>query len=173
MAVPGITIRIEHDDARIRAGLLKLLAFGRDQRAAMRDIATLGESSTRERFHTETDPDGSRWVPLKSNIYDSINKKHLRKDGRLRNTAAAFRHVTNRKILTLDGHLGDSISNRSDRDYAEWGVNRIYAAIHQFGGKAGRGLRAQIPARPYLGISAGDEADILNILEQRIQGALK
>ena len=28
--------------------------------------------------------------------------------------------------------------------------------IHQFGGEAGRGLKAVIPARPYLGFSDGD-----------------
>ncbi|TSA12012.1 MAG: phage virion morphogenesis protein, partial [Deltaproteobacteria bacterium] len=30
------------------------------------------------------------------------------------------------------------------------GTNVIYAAIHQFGGKAGRGRKVTIPARPYL-----------------------
>ncbi|MFZ5537436.1 MAG: phage virion morphogenesis protein [Pseudomonadota bacterium] len=31
------------------------------------------------------------------------------------------------------------------------GSNKRYAAIHQFGGQAGRKRRATLPARPYLG----------------------
>ena len=30
------------------------------------------------------------------------------------------------------------------------GSNKEYAAIHQFGGMAGRGRKVEIPARPYL-----------------------
>jgi phage virion morphogenesis protein len=165
MAVPGISIRIEHDDAQIRAKLLSLIAFGRDPSPAMRDIATLGENSTRERFRTEIGPDGKRW------------KRSIRAQ------------ISGGRTLTESGHLGDSISSRFGRDFAEWGVNRIYAAIHQFGGvikpKNASSLRFQLaggefvstksvtmPARPYLGISSGDESDILDILEQRIKGAL-
>jgi phage virion morphogenesis protein len=33
------------------------------------------------------------------------------------------------------------------------GANTPYAMIHQLGGKAGRGKKVTIPARPYLGIS--------------------
>ncbi|SOD42327.1 phage virion morphogenesis protein [Nitrosovibrio sp. Nv4] len=163
MAVPGIAIRMEHNDAKIRAKLLNLLAFGRDQSDAMRDIAILGGSSTRERFRTEVGPDGKRWKP-------SLRVQ-----------------ISGGRTLTQDGHLGDSINIRSGRDFAEWGVNRIYAAIHQFGGKikpkSAASLRFRlangafvsaksvtIPARPYLGIDAGDEADILDILQSRIQG---
>lgn len=165
MALPGISIRIEHDDAKIRAKLLNLIAFGRNQQDAMRDIATLGENSTRERFRTEIGPDGRRW------------KSSLRVQ------------ISGGRTLTRDGHLGDSVNSRSGRDFAEWGVNRIYAAIHQFGGtikpKSASSLRFKlangayvstksvtIPARPYLGIDAGDETDILDILQSRIQGII-
>ena len=56
----GASIRIEFDDARIRAALQRLIDVGQHPREAMQDIATLGENSTRERFHTETGPDGKR-----------------------------------------------------------------------------------------------------------------
>lgn len=166
MAAPGISMGVDVDDARIRAKLTHLIAFGRDQSAAMRDIATLGESSTRMRFRTETGPDGRRWKP-------SLRAQ-----------------ITGRRTLTLDGHLGDSISSRSNRDSAEWGVNRVYAAPHQFGAvirpKRAKTLRFQlasgrfvsvrqvtIPARPYLGISDEDEDDILDIIQARIDGELR
>ncbi|WP_052494009.1 phage virion morphogenesis protein [Nitrosospira sp. NpAV] len=165
MAVPGIAVSVSHDDAKIRAVLLNLIALGRDNKDAMRDIATLGENSTRERFRTEIGPDGRRWKP-------SIRVQ-----------------ISGGRTLTKDGHLGDSITSHSGRDFAEWGVNRIYAAIHQFGGvikpRNASSLRFKlangafvttksvtIPARPFLGINAGDEADILDILQMRIQGII-
>jgi len=33
------------------------------------------------------------------------------------------------------------------------GASPVYALIHQMGGKAGRGRKVTIPARPYLGLS--------------------
>lgn len=144
----GISIRVEHNDQLIRGALLNLIALGQNPAEAMRDIATLGENTTRERFRTETGPDGVRWRP-------SLRVQ-----------------INGGRTLTKDGHLGDSVSSRSTSKYAEWGVNRIYAAIHQFGGQAGRGLRTKIVARSYLGISPGDETDILDILWRRIDGLL-
>jgi phage virion morphogenesis protein len=45
------------------------------------------------------------------------------------------------------------------------GTNRVYAAIHQLGGQAGRGRKVTIPARPYLGVSAADRVRILAVLK--------
>jgi len=35
-------------------------------------------------------------------------------------------------------------------------ANKIYAAIHHFGGKAGRGKKVTIPARPYMMVQDED-----------------
>ena len=40
------------------------------------------------------------------------------------------------------------------------GTNKKYAAIHQFGGQAGRGHKVTIPARPYLMVQDQDWAEI-------------
>ncbi|MDP1681084.1 MAG: phage virion morphogenesis protein [Burkholderiales bacterium] len=142
------------DDAEILGALKRLISLGRNPEPAMRDIATLGESSTRLRFRTETGPDGKRWKPsLRVQLYGG-------------------------KTLTKDAHLSGSVSSNHGRDFAEWGVNRVYAAIQQFGGRAGRKVGkfgplrgAIIPARPYLGVSSDDARDILDILQRRIDGA--
>jgi phage virion morphogenesis protein len=167
----GISVRVEIADNGIRAKLTALIALGRNPSDAMRDIAAYGESSTRERFRLELDPDGNRWKPLKYGLLEGgfFKKKHLRKDGRIRKSA--INRTLGRKILTRDGHLGDSITARSSSQYAEWGSNRIYAAIHQLGGKAGRGRKVTIPARPYLGVNEENASDILDILQARIEGA--
>lgn len=143
----GISIRVEITDNGIRAKLTALIGLGRNPADAMRDIATYGKSSTRERFRMQIGPDGNRWKPsLRVQLHGG-------------------------KTLTKDGHLGDSITSRSSSKFAEWGSNRIYAAIHQLGGNAGRGLRSKIVPRPYLGVNDENDSDILDILQARIEGA--
>jgi phage gpG-like protein len=53
-----------------------------------------------------------------------------------------------------------------------------YAAIHQFGGMAGRGKKVKIPARPYLAVSRGKEMEfaekdrvrIMDIIREHLRG---
>lgn len=150
------------EDSQVTASLHRLIALGRDAGPVMADIAAFGERSTRDHFRAETGPDGKKWKPsLRAQIIGG-------------------------RTLTKDGHLAASISGRHGRDFAEWGANRIYAAIHQFGGEIrakGGTLRfrlanggfAQVkkvmmPARPFLGISDDDREDILDIIAARIKG---
>lgn len=160
----GILMRAEVDDNGIRAKLKALVDLGKNPEDALRDIATYGESTTRERFSLQLDPDGNRWKPsLRVQLHGG-------------------------KTLTKDGHLGDSITSRSGKTFAEWGSNRIYAAIHQFGGvikpKGGGTLRfmlasgafvsskqVDIPQRAFLGVNEENAADILDMLQARVEGA--
>lgn len=154
-------IRLDLDDREIIGGLQRLIALGRSQEPVLRDIAALGEASTRLRFRTEQGPDGRRW------------KTSLRAQ------------LAGGRTLTKDGHLSGSISGSAGKDFAEWGVNRIYAAIHQFGGvikaKSSGALKfkmpnggftvvkaVRMPARPYLGVNDGDRADILDVFTRHI-----
>jgi phage virion morphogenesis protein len=156
--------RIEVTDASLLAALRRLAGAMADTSPIMADIAALGESTTRLRFRTQTGPDGKPWKP-------SLRAQ-----------------ITGGRTLTQDGHLAASISSRSGRDWAEWGANRIYAAIHQFGGVirarnakalrfalAGGGFATvqsvKIPARPFLGLSTDDVADIVHIIETRLAAA--
>ncbi len=104
----GFTIAVE--DAGVLAALRGIAGVLADLTPLNRDIAALGENSTRLRFRSETSPDGEQWKPsLRAQIQGG-------------------------KTLTASGHLSGSISSRFGANFAEWGVNRIYAAIHQFGG---------------------------------------
>jgi phage virion morphogenesis protein len=151
------------DDGEIRGALQRLIALGRNPKPAMQDIAIFGENSTRLRFRTQIGPDGQRWKPsLRALLFGG-------------------------KTLTKDGHLAGSTSSNFGSDFAEWGVNRIYAAVHQFGmvirakGKALRFRLAngafavvkavRIPARPYLGVNDDDRRGMLDLIERRISGA--
>lgn len=155
--------RIEQDDRRLRAVIRQYTSLGNNPKPLMEDLAVIGENTTRERFHTQLDPQGARWKPsLRAQIRGG-------------------------KTLTQYGRLGDSISHRSDSKKAEWGTNVIYAGIHQFGGriraKNGGKLRFRLasggyasvdevvmPQRAFLGISTNDQADMLDAIEARING---
>lgn len=162
----AVSIRVDSNLPQVRRLLKALAQMGQSPGPLLSQIAFLGENSTRARFDSETGPDGRRWRPsLRAQL----------RGGR---------------TLTQDGHLGDSITSRADDKAAEWGTNRIYAAVHQFGAtiraKNGGFLRfplpgggwaavrqVTVPARPYLGLSRDDERDILDLAGRYITGLIQ
>lgn len=115
----------------------------------MNDIAAVLESATEGAFAAEADPTtGQAWVSL-SDTYLKANPK--RQGGKILQASA--------------GGLAASITADSGDFWAAIGSNKIYAAIHQFGGTddmpAGS---AGIPARTYLGVGREDEQSMLGIL---------
>lgn len=76
----------------------------------------------------------------------------------------ATRHE-NQDKLDATGDLIKSLTAFADAQTAGWGTNVTYAAIHQFGGKAGRKHTAEIPARPYFGVSNENLKELLDIAE--------
>ena len=106
-------------------------------------------ASTHRRFERERAPDGTPW--LKSARAIAEGGQTLTDTGRLRSSIA--------HTLT---HGGRGV---------EVGTNVVYAAIHQFGGRAGRGRRAKIPERPYLGVDEHDRDTILRVVAQAIERA--
>ena len=86
-------------------------------------------------------PDGTPWAPWSA--------RH-----------AATRHGGH-GLLMGEGDLDDSIQHfLSGPETVEIGSPLVYAATHQFGDE-GRG----IPARPFLGYSAGNERDLDAVIE--------
>lgn len=157
----AVRIAITSNQPQVARLFRTLQQLGANLEPLLRDIAFLGENSTRQRFRDQVDPEGQRWKP-------SVRAQ-----------------ITGTKTLTKDGHLGDSINSTADQRSAAWGTNRIYAAIHQFGGviraKSAAGLRFKIPgfgwvtkrqvtivARPFLGVSADDQRDMLELASQHI-----
>ena len=74
-------------------------------------------------------------------------------------------------IKSRSGHLRRSINT----DVKEWGKDIVgvigsdvvYAAIHEFGGMAGRGRRVKIPARPYLSPALRENRITINRIIQK------
>lgn len=166
MSGTSLNLTVKGDLQRLVKPLRRLQKAGANPAPLLKQIAALGESTTRARFADEEGPDGEPWV-------ESLRKQ-----------------LHGGKTLTRDGHLGDSITSESSDREARWGSNRIYAAIHQFGGeikaKTSKGLAftlangdgvitksVTMPARPFLGISELDEGYIVALVRKYVNEALE
>lgn len=134
----------------------------------MADIGELLVESTKRRFAAGVAPDGAQWAPLK--------------DG------------SGRTPLNLTGTMRDQIFPRNGADFVEITATAKQAAWHQFGtgpyviqarkgaalqfsGSNGPVFRRKVnhpglPPRPFMGLSAQDDADIVALLGVYIDDAL-
>ena len=73
------------------------------------------------------------------------------------------------QILQVSGQLATSISTSYDENSAVIGSNKVYAAIHQLGGHAGKNKKIEIPARPYLKLADNDYSEIIKETKQYLK----
>lgn len=132
-------IKITIDDTELKQLLKDLTQKLSDRRPLMRNLAGIMHNAVEENFEQEGRP---RWKP----------SKRAQKQGG--------------KTLQDTGSLVASISMQYDNDKAVVGTNKVYAAIHQFGGKAGRGRKVTIPERPYLKLTNEDLEDIKQAVKE-------
>lgn len=157
-------------DKEVLARLARMKELPR--RAMLREIGSYAVSSTIARFRAGEAPDGSKWQPLAytTKLARIGGSKAFKKRGGL--TAAGRRRLGGLKPLIDRANLMRSITYAESGDRVSIGTNMIYGAIHQFGGDAGRGRRAKIPARPYLGFSRTDRLEIAGIVRRYVQGVV-
>jgi phage virion morphogenesis protein len=146
-------------DQGLRRALENMADRARDLQPVLQSAGEALVERTKRRFETSTDPDGKPWQPL-SAVTDRLweakrlgGPKNLKKDGSLR--AHAERSKANRRILVDEGNLRRQIVAMASKDTLVVRATTQYAAIHQFGGQAGRGRKTNIPARPFLPIQSG------------------
>lgn len=139
----GLALRTDFSDLdRLQTRLDRLAKADRSQ--LLEDLGAVLESSTRARIQSEkSGPDGEPW-PDWSPAY------------------AETRHGGH-SLLSADGGLLNSIRSDVRGDEVEVGTNLVYGAVHQFGGAE---VDMPIPARPYLGVSAQDESDMLAVADE-------
>ncbi len=122
-------------------------------------LQTLGEGiveRTKARFDTSTAPDGTPWTPNSPATLEILAgrlagvKSNRKKNGEL--NARGQRALGNKKILVESGFLRQQIVATASGTDLTVTATATYAAIQQFGGQAGRGLKVTIPARPFLPI---------------------
>lgn len=145
----------EADDA-----LTRLLEAASDLKPTLKNIGIHLQQSTKDRIAREESPDGKPFAPLNP-LYAETKKG----PGILRGESLTLSEI----VWQLAGD-----------DTVEVGTNAIYGAIHQFGGvikaknapalifsMGGQSFAVKsvtMPARPYLGLSQEDEAEVLAIV---------
>lgn len=154
-----VKLTIEIKDKGIKDLLIQAQAKLGDLKPVMKTISETMLHAVEENFVTEGRRlPGGKWKKLEQSTEDRREKK-----GKWPG-----------KILEVERNLIGSVSSYGDSNTAIVGSSmpfkKGYAAIHQFGGKAGRGRKVTIPARPYLVLTDGDmeeiRQDILDYLEK-------
>lgn len=122
----------------------------------LHEVGNLAKNEAELSFEKETSPFGDKWTPL---------------------SKQTLKHKKGSKILTESSMLQSSINSRTKLQQTKTitqgsvsiGTNLEYAPIHQFGGKAGRGLKVNIPERPFLPVK---DNEIPNDLKEDIKEAI-
>lgn len=170
-------IKIEINDEELIKELKRLAAKTKDMTPIMRKISAKMHYAVEENFATEGARLGKNWADL--NHFTKEQRSNLGKyPGAILNRSGS------------SGLIG-SITSRYDNNSAMVGTNKVYAAIHQFGGtikpKKGQYLtipiktkgkkkkfiklkQVRIPARPFLALNNDDVNNILKIVRQGIVG---
>lgn len=136
---------IDVDASRAERWFSELLRRGRDMSVLMRDIGEALTESTYDRFRDGVAPDGTPWVPLR--------------DG------------SGRTPLLDTGAMRDEISPDHGPYWVEIRAGAKQARWHQEGTGPFVILKARVnhpglPARPFIGISAEDDALISGLVIQ-------
>lgn len=137
----------------------KKLADKSSRKEVMRAAAAALRESTEYAFEQERDPStNEKWADW-TDDYRDWREEHGHTPG---------------KILTLSGQLATSMTTEYDDSYAVIGSNKVYAAIHQWGGLPDMAPGpAAIPARPYMGLDDVSEGSIYDAIEKQLNQALE
>lgn len=152
-------IDIRLDDREVKEALYQLDRSIADMTPIFREIAAVLADDVEQAFDDESDPTtGNPWPDLADST---------------KNQRAKRGKWPGKKLQMTAGGLAASIASEYGRDYAAVGTNKLYAAVHQFGGQAGRNHAVTIPARPYFGLSDEGRDEILDIIREHLERAVK
>jgi len=150
-------IEIQYDDREVLDALHELQRRMGDLTPVMRGIAGVMADATERAFGNEEDPaTGLAWHPLMA-------------------STVKMRGGDAHPILQRSGQLASSVVTDYGADFAQIGTNKVYAAMHQFGGVTSPNSMIPgktIPARPFLGLGDDDQEEILDIVRGYLGEAL-
>ena len=146
-------ISIQVDGSRVQGRLRQIQAALGDTTQAMRTIGEIVVRQIHDSFERQASPAGAQWRRLSQRTLMARagygkGKRIYNKDGNL--SAAARRRVQSAQILIDTGRLRKSFSIKVGADAVVVGTAEKQAQILNFGGRAGRGRRVVIPARPFM-----------------------
>ncbi|MBI9092299.1 MAG: phage virion morphogenesis protein [Desulfobacterium sp.] len=136
MASAGVAFEIHDQDFK---DLINRVGHSiKDMTPVMEAFAEYMVVQTDDRFKNEEAPDGSGWEKL-ATITLASKARRKKMD----------------KILQQDGYLR-LVHPASDKDSAGVYSDRVYSAIHNYGGQAGPNRSVTIPKREFLGFNEDD-----------------
>lgn len=142
---------------RLRDGLSDMTPF-------MRLLGEHYVETTKRRFATSTAPDGQKWAPNKATTILAYlaryRSSYSKKTGKL-TSAGANRAIAKKPLVGETHALETSTHYRAERGFVEVRNPMKYARVQQEGAAArsfagGRSPWGDIPARPFIGLSADD-----------------
>lgn len=171
---------IEVDDREVLAALNRLSgAVGNIQPL----LQALGEDMmerTKRRFESGTAPDGSRWKPNARSTLEAVldrTRGGVGKKGKISAKGSAVM-MNKRPLIGESRDLSRQFHVRASAAEMVLSSSPVYAAIQQFGGRAGRGGRVLIPARPFLpvlpsgALYADEQRRVLDALREMLGRAV-
>lgn len=180
-------ITIEVNDTQVLSVLAELGRRCSNLKPAMKEIGEDMVESTKRRFATATSPDGTPWAPnsattlimFGNSLLGHRNKKGERsytysKAGGVLNSKGMDRLVNKKPLIGETKTLQTTINYQLEGGSAvHIGSPKVYAAMQQFGGTKAQWphLWGDIPARPFLGVSDLDKANILDIVGSYLASA--
>lgn len=171
----------------IKNKLGALLHTLNDMTPVMKEIGNMVKNDITDSFRNSRSPFGEPWEPNKivsiHLSHQALGRKNFTKYGV--QTKAFQKFANGKKPLILSSLLMRSFTYEATNDSVtvgtNWGAGSIKggAAIHQFGGMAGRGRKVRIPARPFMPIDAAGNlesdlrAAILQSVGKKLEETLK
>ena len=150
-------LRLEVKSNELTAELAALQRRLANPKKLMNSISVELLSLTDEAFEKEGDDE--KWEALATSTIKQREKKG---------------HWPGKKLQISAAGLMASVQSFSSNTEAGLSSAKPYAAIHQFGGKAGRGHKAHIPARPYMPIRVqGSDLDLTKKASDSILGLMR
>ncbi|HEX8485706.1 phage virion morphogenesis protein [Sphingomonas sp.] len=160
-------IKLEFNAASVFEQLDRARATLGDMTPIHKGVAEYMVTATRNRFRSSTAPDGTKWRAKRP---ATLAAYLARGDG-----------DKTKPLIGPSGRLGKEIVKLVTRDAAEIGSAEEYSGVMQNGAKKGAFGKTRtgspvpwgdIPARVWLGISADDERNILDIVDEHLSEAL-
>ncbi len=132
----GVAVSVKIDDREVRKLLGGILKRMGNPAPAMKIIGAIARTSIVRNFEKGGRPE--KWTSLSlETLKTKKGTAILREQG-------------------MAGGLMGAVNYKAFNDKVVISANKVYAAIHHFGGKAGRGRKVTIPARPYMMVQDED-----------------
>lgn len=174
---------IDINDNKLRAELAALSGRATAVRPMLKLIGEALVESTKRRFADSVGPDGRKWAEnseTTKELYANKFKASRTKKGR--RSAAGKKRIANKKPLIGETRsLSTTITYQVRAGTLSVGSPMEYASTHQFGARRGQFGRSRrggpipwgnVPARPFLGISAADRDEILALVREILEGGI-